>query len=93
MTSETLDVQSRRVVERIQSESFRLLCPQLTNPLKPANNLATVRGENRAFQRSPETAGDYLRPRQLRELTSASPKDFELWNTFNATDVALFLPF
>ncbi len=29
-----LDVQSRHVVERVQSESLRLLCPELTDPLK-----------------------------------------------------------
>src|SRR5258706_439533 len=30
----SLDVQSRHVVEWIQSESLRLLCPELTDPLK-----------------------------------------------------------
>ena len=29
-----LGVQSRHVMERIQSESLRLLCPELTDPLK-----------------------------------------------------------
>src|SRR5262249_35911770 len=29
-----LDVQSRHVVERVESESFGLFCPELTNPLK-----------------------------------------------------------
>ena len=31
---ELLDVQSRHVVERVESESFGLLCPELTNPLE-----------------------------------------------------------
>src|SRR5438874_2520071 len=41
-----LDVQSRHVVKRIESEPFRLFCPELTNPLKrreAAKALETLR--------------------------------------------------
>ena len=44
--AEALDVQSRHVVERIQSESLGLLCPELTNPLErrePAKALEALR--------------------------------------------------
>src|ERR1700694_4685387 len=37
-----LDVQSRHVVERIQSESLRLLCPELTDPLKGCEPTKTL---------------------------------------------------
>src|SRR5713101_396688 len=57
--SRGLAVQSRHVVERVQSESFRLLCPELTNALKrgePTETLETlgkvVRIEERGHMRA-----------------------------------------
>jgi hypothetical protein len=39
---DVLDVESSRVMERAESESFRLLCPQLANTLKGSQASETL---------------------------------------------------